>query len=60
MFIQSSGLINDKCLLKCGSWCSEMDRPHFVQILEMPFDLSANANVMRICSGVKISIKHVQ
>lgn len=48
-----------------------MDRPHFfknvefkrtvfVQMLEMPFDFSPNANVMRICSGVRISIKHIQ
>lgn len=32
----------------------------FLQTLEMPFALSPNANVMRICSGVRVSIKHIQ
>lgn len=32
----------------------------FVQMLEMPFDFSPNANVMRICTGVRKCIKHIQ
>lgn len=48
----------------------KMGRPHFlknvkirtvfVKVLEMSFDFSPNANVMRICSGVRISIKRIQ
>lgn len=67
MFIQNDGLINDINGVFCSSVAlgvQKMDRPLFFfkclyKILEMPFDFS-NANVMRICSGVRVSIKHIQ
>lgn len=64
MFIQNSGLINNiNVCSNVALGVEKMDRPHFflyLYILEMPFDFSPNANVMRICSGVRVSIKHIQ
>lgn len=71
MFIQKNGKINhvNTCPnLALGG--QKKGRPHFssvelmtvfVQMLEMPFDFSPNANVMRICSAMsEKSIEHIQ
>lgn len=62
MFILNNGKINHvNSFSNLALGGQKKGRPHFsnvelmtvfVQMLEMPFDFSPNANVMRICSGV--------